>query len=533
MKINTLIIITILPNLLSFPILCAQANNRLEIRGDRLEATENQTTEYRLKDRLEMPLQRQEMEDSRWKMEVEAQGCSFQEIEGSVINGIEYKDVDNQSSLLANNSVSISNLPSSISYLGVTPKLMMDPVSAEEVGKALKEKVLGKEAPSGVDKSGDKFHTATARIEARADEDIIRIKTARERVDEAAAVRTGFVELVKNDAKNRSAFISELQQIWASDIVSTSSEVTIKLVVDTRYEALKADLIAIEAKTEAHKMDFDKELKAYKETAEAWNKTAIACNQAFPSVNTINIASNSNKEIEELTTLLKTAEVRASAWTAHIPWVKAREKELAIKDLDHITEEEAVSIEEAWEDTVEGAQRALDKLDEVNIKLLTTCEELKINTLLKEAKIQQERWAAQIPVIHQLTVQGTQIIGVNREDLLLQEIKKNRVKSNKLARKAVWSGQNQQTYTTWELPKIPNFLFSSFDQTIEERTSEGIEPPEILNEKLEEKGRQLLRSERAFQKVREAVQKTAIMTAPAITTTSVQMNTTGISSTNF
>ncbi|HLB33106.1 MAG TPA: hypothetical protein VJK54_02610, partial [Chthoniobacterales bacterium] len=36
--------------------------------------------------RLEMPLQRQEMEDSRWKMEVEAQGCSFQEIEGSVIN---------------------------------------------------------------------------------------------------------------------------------------------------------------------------------------------------------------------------------------------------------------------------------------------------------------------------------------------------------------------------------------------------------------------------------------------------------------
>src|SRR3990167_5473162 len=91
--------------------------------------------------RLEMPLQRQEMEDSRWKMEVEAQGCSFQEIEGSVINGIEYKDVDNQSSFLANNSVPISNLPSSISYLGITPKLMINP-ALEEGAKAL-EKELG------------------------------------------------------------------------------------------------------------------------------------------------------------------------------------------------------------------------------------------------------------------------------------------------------------------------------------------------------------------------------------------------------
>ena len=88
--------------------------------------------------RLEMPLQRQEMEDSRWQMEVEAQGCSFQEIEGSVINGIEYKDVDNQSSLLVNNSVPISNLPSSISYLGVAPKLMMNS-SVEEGTKTIGE----------------------------------------------------------------------------------------------------------------------------------------------------------------------------------------------------------------------------------------------------------------------------------------------------------------------------------------------------------------------------------------------------------
>ena len=78
--------------------------------------------------RLEMPLQRQEMEDRRWKMEVKAPGCSFQKIEGSVINEVEYKDVDNQLSFLANDSVPISHLPSSSSYLGVKPKLMMNPV---------------------------------------------------------------------------------------------------------------------------------------------------------------------------------------------------------------------------------------------------------------------------------------------------------------------------------------------------------------------------------------------------------------------
>ncbi|HLB32688.1 MAG TPA: hypothetical protein VJK54_00470, partial [Chthoniobacterales bacterium] len=56
-------------------------------------------------------------------------------------NGIEYKDVDNQSSLLANNSVPISNLPSSISYLGVAPKLMMNP--AIEAGTKAIEEALG------------------------------------------------------------------------------------------------------------------------------------------------------------------------------------------------------------------------------------------------------------------------------------------------------------------------------------------------------------------------------------------------------
>src|SRR3990167_9895035 len=122
MKIHTLKIVAISLVLLSSQALFAQAKNRLEVRGDRWE----------------MPLQRQEMEDSRWKMEVEAQGCSFQEIEGSVINGIEYKDVDNQSSLLANNSVPISNLPSSISYLGVAHKLMMNS-SVEEGTKTIGE----------------------------------------------------------------------------------------------------------------------------------------------------------------------------------------------------------------------------------------------------------------------------------------------------------------------------------------------------------------------------------------------------------
>ncbi|HLB34339.1 MAG TPA: hypothetical protein VJK54_08920, partial [Chthoniobacterales bacterium] len=162
----------------------------------------------------------------------------------------------------------MAELPSDLSFqiVGLTTNcdnsdenlschLMMDPVSAEEVGKLLQEKALSKEAPSEVQKPVDAFHEAVARKAARADEDIIRIKTAQERVEEAAAARTGFVERIKNDAKNRSAFIEELQKIWTSDIISTSSEVVIKLVADTRYEALKADLIAIEAKTEAHEMN--------------------------------------------------------------------------------------------------------------------------------------------------------------------------------------------------------------------------------------------------------------------------------------
>ncbi|HLB34921.1 MAG TPA: hypothetical protein VJK54_11905, partial [Chthoniobacterales bacterium] len=88
--------------------------------------------------RLQMPLQRQEMEDRRWKMEVEAQGCSFQNIEGRVMNENEYKDVDNQSSFLANDSVPISHLPSSSYYLGITPKLMMNPETTRDLGGILK-----------------------------------------------------------------------------------------------------------------------------------------------------------------------------------------------------------------------------------------------------------------------------------------------------------------------------------------------------------------------------------------------------------
>ncbi|HLB33243.1 MAG TPA: hypothetical protein VJK54_03305, partial [Chthoniobacterales bacterium] len=61
-----------------------------------------------------------------------------------IINENEDNAFDNQSLLLANDSVPISHLPSSISYLGVTPKLMMDPTElkkieegAEAVGEAL------------------------------------------------------------------------------------------------------------------------------------------------------------------------------------------------------------------------------------------------------------------------------------------------------------------------------------------------------------------------------------------------------------
>src|SRR3990167_4277323 len=85
---------------------------------------------------------------------------------------------------------------------------------------------------------------------------------------------------------------------------------------------------------------------------------------------------------------------------------------------------------------------------------------------------------------------------------------------NRKAREAIWSEQNQRIYETWELPgEIPNFSFPSFDQGMEERTSEKIEPPEILNEELEEKGSQLLRSERIVQKARETVRTSIAATA--------------------
>ncbi|HLB33131.1 MAG TPA: hypothetical protein VJK54_02735 [Chthoniobacterales bacterium] len=115
---------------------------RLQVVGSNQETACRKQGDNRLKAegyRLEMPPQRQEMEDRRWKMEVKDQGCSFQKIKSSVINGVEYKDVDNQSSLLANDSAPISHLPSSSYYLGITPKLMMNPSSIEKGNKAIGE----------------------------------------------------------------------------------------------------------------------------------------------------------------------------------------------------------------------------------------------------------------------------------------------------------------------------------------------------------------------------------------------------------
>ena len=123
--------------LISSSLLLAQSDNKQDT-GCRLE-DRLETEGYR----LEMPLQRQEMEDRRWKMEVEAQDCSFQKAEGRVMNENEHNAFDYQSSLLANDFVPISHLPSSISYLGVTPKLMMDPVSTESAEEAIEKLILG------------------------------------------------------------------------------------------------------------------------------------------------------------------------------------------------------------------------------------------------------------------------------------------------------------------------------------------------------------------------------------------------------
>ncbi|HLB34363.1 MAG: hypothetical protein A3F67_07080 [Verrucomicrobia bacterium RIFCSPHIGHO2_12_FULL_41_10] len=391
------------------------------------------------------------------------------------------------------------------------PALMMDPASTEEVEKVLKEKIFDKEASSEVQNPVDAFHEAVTRKAARADEDIIHIGQAQEKVEKAAAARTGFVERVKNDAKNRSAFIEELQKIWTSDIISTSSEIAIKLVADKRYEALNADLSAINAKANAYKRNFDTELKAYKMTETAWSETVIACERAEL------VIVNNNQALEEITLLHEIAAVRTSAWTAHIAWVQAREKKETIKNTDHLTEEEAIAIEIGWGETIRAAQAVLEKLKKIDLTSLRTAEEQEINTLLAEAQAEQQFWEAKVKEIQRLKAQRTQEASKDgkqtRENILLQKIKRNKEMVNRKAREAIWSEQNQRIYETWELPgEIPNFSFPSFDQGVEEKISEKIEPPEILNEELEEKGRQLLRSERAAEKARKGTQSISIST---------------------
>ncbi|HLB33533.1 MAG TPA: hypothetical protein VJK54_04790, partial [Chthoniobacterales bacterium] len=147
---------------------------------------------------------------------------------------------------------------------------------------------------------------------------------------------------------------------------------------------------------------------------------------------------------------------------------------------------------------------------------------------MAEAQAEQQLWEAKIKEIQRLKAQGAQGADKeskqNREDLLLQKIKRNKEMINRKAREAIWSEQNQRIYETWELPgEIPNFSFPSFDQGIDGRTSEKIEPPEVLNEELEAKGRQLLRSERAVERAPEITQSTS---TKAISSDSLKLTST-------
>src|SRR3990167_7124113 len=63
-------------------------------------------------------------------------------------------------SLLEYSSVPIFHLPSSISYFGVTPKLMMDPSSTEEEGIKAIEKILGTSEPSAVAAEGERIRAS-------------------------------------------------------------------------------------------------------------------------------------------------------------------------------------------------------------------------------------------------------------------------------------------------------------------------------------------------------------------------------------
>ncbi|HLB33321.1 MAG TPA: hypothetical protein VJK54_03695 [Chthoniobacterales bacterium] len=79
------------------------------------------------KNRLKTEGYRQENADQRSKLE----GCGLQKVEDGVINEGEY-NLNKKALLLKKDSIPIFHLLSSSSYLGVTPKLMMDPSSVEE-----------------------------------------------------------------------------------------------------------------------------------------------------------------------------------------------------------------------------------------------------------------------------------------------------------------------------------------------------------------------------------------------------------------
>ncbi|OHE78987.1 MAG: hypothetical protein A3F67_10780 [Verrucomicrobia bacterium RIFCSPHIGHO2_12_FULL_41_10] len=84
----------------------------------------------------------------RKTLENKVADCNLQKSEGNAIKGKVYNDFANQSLLLNNSSVPISNFTSSVSYLSVTPKLMMNPAGTEEVESIFKRLVVGETKPS-------------------------------------------------------------------------------------------------------------------------------------------------------------------------------------------------------------------------------------------------------------------------------------------------------------------------------------------------------------------------------------------------
>ena len=332
--------------------------------------------------------------------------------------------------LLEYSSVPISNLPSSISYLSIMPKLMMDQSSAEEGIKAVKKtfetseqnavaaegtvlehQVVGvaaeiKETPL-VSVSAESNKVATQSF-SNASPQILKSGKEKENSEEFqdpdfelrnnTPITTQVNKYIKNEIINNiyTECLAEAAKLSLGTRVTEGNQMTAaqrvakrelefdqKIAEEALAKAKKTELTANVAKGKTHEMNFERELKAYHDAEEAWMEAVEGFKTARAK------AQEADLNDEEQAVALASAEVRQATWRAHSRWAKARKADQVIASsgdsLDHL-----IATEAAWTNAVEGYKMAIAKATEAHVK----CGEL--TTALHYAASVQEKVAAQV-----------------------------------------------------------------------------------------------------------------------------------------